>query len=348
MLRSETIHRDCRVAVLIAAHDASATIGAAVKSALSQPETAEVVVVDDASTDDTADRAHLAAQGDPRLRVLTSERNIGPGAARNIGISASSAPVIALLDADDIFLPGRLRHLTEHSGWDFIADNIVFVPEGAPTPVPGGHGGSDAGLSALDLAAFARGNLARGGRSRGELGFLKPLMRRAFLDRHRLRYDPALRLGEDYDLYVRALMAGARFLVSHNPGYMAHIRAGSLSGRHRTDDLLRLHRATRRHLDAVSPAHGAYPALRRVSMQVQARYLLRACLDRKAEGGVRAAMSLALSPPSNAWPIARGVLRDKARRLRSGKTDTPVVPRYLLPMMSSESDAASAAAASRR
>ena len=65
------------------------------------------------------------------------------------------------------------------------------------------------------------------------MGFLKPLMRRAFLDRHGLRYGP-LRLGEDYDLYARALILGARFGLCDPCGYLAVVREESLSGSHPT------------------------------------------------------------------------------------------------------------------
>ncbi|MFG3656131.1 glycosyl transferase family A, partial [Klebsiella pneumoniae] len=49
----------------------------------------------------------------------------------------------------------------------------------------------------LNIKGFIDGNISRRGASRGEIGFLKPVMRRAFLDAHGLRYDEKLRLGED-------------------------------------------------------------------------------------------------------------------------------------------------------
>ncbi|MGP1358475.1 glycosyltransferase family 2 protein [Roseicyclus sp.] len=313
---------EASVAVLIAAHDAAETVGEAVTSALAEREVAEVVVIDDASRDGTAEAAEVAARGDPRLRVLRSHGNLGPAAARNLGIKATRAPFLAVLDADDAFLPGRFARLPATEGWDLVADDIVFLPEeafdaGAP---PEGEG-----LSALDLAGFVAGNL-RNGPDRGELGFLKPLMRRDFLDRHGLRYNPALRLGEDFDLYARALAAGARFLVSHRTGYAARVRAGSLSGRHRTEDLAALEAAAARLLASLGPEHGARPVLARLHRQIAARHLLRAFLDAKSGAGWGAAMGLALAPPSNLPPILRGVLRDKL-----GAPPPPsAAPRYLL------------------
>jgi succinoglycan biosynthesis protein ExoU len=338
---------DNGVAVVIAAHDASDTIGAAVRSALMQAETREVVVVDDASTDGTDKAAGRAANGDPRLRVLRSDRNIGPAAARNLAFAATTAPVLALLDADDLFLPGRLRRLLAHRDWDMIADNIAFVSPGTEFTDGPGRVPADPGLSALDLAEFVRGNLPRHGQQRGELGFLKPLIRRSFLVRSGLRYDPDLRLGEDYDLYVRALRSGARFLVSHAVGYVAHVRPGSLSGRHRTDDLLRLANAAERHLSSVPRTHAAHPSMTRLLRSLRARHVHRACLDEKARGGVAAALAVALNPPGNAVPIARGVLGDKLSLWTSRGRPAAHQTRVLIPPLPDDATPRDATSPSR-
>ncbi len=66
----------------------------------------ELVVVDDASTDATA--AILAGIGDARLRVLRSASNLGVVAARNFGFAACDAPLVAMLDHDDLCAPDRL------------------------------------------------------------------------------------------------------------------------------------------------------------------------------------------------------------------------------------------------
>ena len=66
------------------------------------------------------------------------------------------------------------------------------------------------------------------------------MIRRSFLDRHGLRYDEGLRLGEDYALYARALASGARFRLVQAAGYVSVMRADSLSARHSKQDLERL------------------------------------------------------------------------------------------------------------
>jgi succinoglycan biosynthesis protein ExoU len=152
---------------------------------------------------------------------------------------------------------------------------------------------------------------------RGELGFLKPVMRRSFLDRHGIRYNEALRLGEDYELYVRALSKGARYKIVHNCGYCAVMRPDSLSGQHRTEDLKKLYEADlslERQPDFPSEA---LTALRRHARQTGARYELRRFLDLKAEGGLGKAALYGLRHPAAVPSIVRGIARDKFTALRS-------------------------------
>ncbi len=67
----------------------------------------ELLVVDDGSTDGTRDL--LAAQADPRLRVILNDRNMGPVAARNRAVAVARGRYLAALDADDLSLPMRFE-----------------------------------------------------------------------------------------------------------------------------------------------------------------------------------------------------------------------------------------------
>lgn len=79
----------------------------AIESVLTQDERdIELIVVDD-STDET--RGWLGTLTDPRLKVILPPQRRGVSAARNLGIAAARAPIIAFLDSDDWYLPGRLR-----------------------------------------------------------------------------------------------------------------------------------------------------------------------------------------------------------------------------------------------
>lgn len=322
------------VCVIIAAKNAQATIGRAIASALRETRVAEVVVVDDGSDDATAEASLAADDGSGRLQILKLPRNRGPAFARNHAIAQSRAPLIAILDADDFFLRGRFDTLLDGEDWDFVADNIVFIDERSAHRAEPAVPRFEAAPRFLDLSAFIDGNISRRGASRGEIGFLKPIMRRAFLDTHGLRYDEALRLGEDYDLYVRALLKGARYKIVHGCGYGAVVRSDSLSGRHRTEDLKRLYEADR----AILASRAAMPAeakakLRRHERHIRGRYELRNFLDVKARSGLASAGMHALRHPVALPAIVGGVVADKFHAFKAGrgKTVEPALPRYLLP-----------------
>ncbi|MBS0641353.1 MAG: glycosyltransferase family 2 protein, partial [Proteobacteria bacterium] len=98
-------------AIAVPAWRASATIGTAVASVLAQTETRfELIVIDDGCPDHSGAHAAHAANGDPRVRIVM-QPNQGPSAARNAAVAASTAPLIAFLDADDRWRPETLaRH----------------------------------------------------------------------------------------------------------------------------------------------------------------------------------------------------------------------------------------------
>jgi glycosyltransferase involved in cell wall biosynthesis len=97
--------------VIIAAYQAAKTVGEAVASALEQKLAPhEVIVCDDGSTDDI--KGALAPYGE-RVTLIHLERNSGPSAARNAAIRLASGDFVSVLDADDVYLPGRLEALAE-------------------------------------------------------------------------------------------------------------------------------------------------------------------------------------------------------------------------------------------
>ena len=230
------------ISVIIAAHNACATIGRAVQSALAEDEVADVIVVDDASTDDTLAQARAVDDGSGRLKLISLSRNVGPSAARNRALRESKTPWIGILDADDFFLPGRLKGLLAFANKaDFIADDIWRVNENDIDGSRTAFLGSSLTESCLvTFNDFVTSNITDRRRQRGELGFIKPLMRRSFLEAHGLHYQESMRLGEDYELYARALALGAKLLLVPAQGYVSVVRAQSLSGNHSEEDLRQL------------------------------------------------------------------------------------------------------------
>ncbi len=323
------------VCVIIAVRNAAPTIAAAVASALREPEVGEVVVVDDCSSDDTGEAALLADDATGRLSIIRLDVNRGPSHARNVAIQRSRAPFISILDGDDFFFAGRFRNLLAEADWDLAADNILFLPEGSfadAAQVSGPVVAPDPEFLGIDR--FIDGNISRRGAQRGELGFLKPVIRRAFLEKHGLRYDETLRLGEDYELYARALALGARFKIVKSCGYGAIVRANSLSGRHATMDLKRLADADAKLLEIGGLSASSRAALKRHWRHVHDKYLLRHFLDIKAERGLVAALMAMVERPSALLPVASGILADKydalARRMGGGRPPVEAAEARLL------------------
>ena len=95
------------ISVVLATYDRRHSLPRAIASVLPQDDVRfELIVVDDASRDGTAD--YLATLCDPRVRTIAAERNGGPSAARNLGLKAARAGIVAFLDSDDAYLPRRL------------------------------------------------------------------------------------------------------------------------------------------------------------------------------------------------------------------------------------------------
>jgi glycosyltransferase involved in cell wall biosynthesis len=97
-----------KTSVLVPAVNNQATIRQAVESALAQTVgDLEVIVVDDGSAMPV--EATLSEVRDPRLRVISHDRNRGTGAARQTGLRAAHTPLISHLDADDTWEPNYLE-----------------------------------------------------------------------------------------------------------------------------------------------------------------------------------------------------------------------------------------------
>jgi len=97
------------VSVIMAAYNCEAYVGEAVASVLAQTfQYWVLIVVDDASTDRTAETVEEFADKDARIRLLQNERNVGPVASRNRAIATAQGEFVAILDNDDVALPERL------------------------------------------------------------------------------------------------------------------------------------------------------------------------------------------------------------------------------------------------
>lgn len=303
------------VAVIIAAYNASDTISRSVVSALAQEAVTEVIVVDDCSTDDTAAVALAAAAGDQRLKVLQQARNMGPAAARNRAIDESSAAIIAILDSDDIFLNGRLEPMLRLSDWDLCADNILFVSSDVDLPVASlPPSPPECPAVTIDTARFVAGNISSSRNPRGELGFLKPLIRRDVLISLRVRYAEQCRLGEDFLFYFELLARGARFRLLPECGYAGLVRGNSLSSKHDLGELETLYEESIRLQRRLSLSREIRKILERHNAQLRRKITHRRALAVRQNAGIWRGIAFAARHPTAAFDV----LRDRLRTSRAG------------------------------
>lgn len=108
MQERREIPQNVLVSVIMPTYNRAAIIARAIKSVLDQTySNLELIVVDDASTDNTAQVVSSIA--DPRVKYLRLPENSGVSAARNAGIKKARGAFIAFLDSDDEYLPERLE-----------------------------------------------------------------------------------------------------------------------------------------------------------------------------------------------------------------------------------------------
>jgi glycosyltransferase involved in cell wall biosynthesis len=234
--------------VIIPAHQAAGFVHAAIRSALVQTrEDIEVIVVDDASSDGTWDAIVACADRDARVVPLRRRCWGGPSAARNAGIAQARGRWIAVLDADDLYLPRRLEQMiakAEALGADLLADNMFQVDfsTGEPLGRRFCEASMDSGEPVSLVEAVQRDMPGRG--AHGELfGFFQPLIRRDFLLAKRIRYSDNILVGEDFLFYLECIAQGGRFHLTREAYYVQRLRCGSHSARR--DAMLHLSAANR-------------------------------------------------------------------------------------------------------
>jgi O-antigen/teichoic acid export membrane protein/glycosyltransferase involved in cell wall biosynthesis len=222
-----------RVSIIIPAYNCEATLLRALDSAQNQTiREIEIIIVDDASTDQTAALVKERMASDPRIHFHSQSVNSGPAAARNLALRHSRGEWVALLDADDEMTTDRLQQLlaTSRDGDVMLADNLLFydLQAGREIGVAINENILQGGLRLSSESFVNYCQTSRPGRV--DFGLLKPLLRNSHIRRHSLAYEESVRYGEDFQFYLDMLLAGGTLLVIQEAYYRYTERIGTLSG----------------------------------------------------------------------------------------------------------------------
>jgi hypothetical protein len=212
------------VSLVVPSYNVEQYVAEAIDSALAQTyRPLEIVVVDDGSTDSTADVVH-AYLGHPEV-VYVHQENRGLAGARNRGIAEARGDVIGLLDADDVWMPQKVEravaYLGEHPEVGWVTTDCYLLRDHTPTeeryygdmvpvefPEPG----------PAQLDAIAQRNYMS----------VACHIRRELFDRFGV-FDESLRRTEDYDLWLRFLLGGTSVGRIDEPLGWYRLHAGALS-----------------------------------------------------------------------------------------------------------------------
>lgn len=283
------------VSVIIPTFNRRWSLPRAVASARAQTvRDLEIIVVDDGSSDDTAELD--LARDDPRVRVIRSPRNEGVSAARNRGLAHGSAPLVAFLDSDDEWQPDKLERQADRlaraasrdvgavaSGLRFKERDgreITWRPTADEWSVPR----LLSGAAPYDCASMW-------------------LVRREHIDALGSAFDPVMRYAQMRDLLVR-LTAVCRLDAVDEPLTIVHEHdTEPRNTRFAADEKLRSYT---RFVEKHRAQLGAFPAADALLTVTMARWLF----DAGRTGDARAALVRAFRRHPTAWP---GVLRVTAR-----------------------------------
>jgi GT2 family glycosyltransferase len=203
--------------IVIAAYQAEQFVAGAIESALAQTVPAhEIVVCDDGSTDGTA----KAVEPYRDRIVFLQKENGGEGSAKNAAARAASGDFLALLDADDTYLPERLDALGQLAAarpdLDVVTTDALVEAHGERTRRV------YAEASRFEIgdqrSAILQGNFICGHCA---------IRREVFLSAG--GFDESIRYTADWDCWIRLILAGVRAGLVHEPLSVYRIWAGSLS-----------------------------------------------------------------------------------------------------------------------
>ena len=220
------------VSVIIPVFNAERFLEQTIKSVLNQTlDELEILIIDDASFDNSVNIAEKFANKDARVRLYKNKKNSGPSYSRNVGVKEAKGTWIAVLDADDLYSPKRLEVLTQLGDdldVDIIADNMHLIDETENRIVGKFLDHKKFYSQFISPKAFVIGNMLHH-TTIPALGYLKPVFRRSFLYKNDISYMNGNDIGEDFSFLLDCLINGAIFYYYEKPFYSYRNVLNSLS-----------------------------------------------------------------------------------------------------------------------
>lgn len=271
------------ISVALPFRDASATVGAALRSVLAEPEVGEVIAVDDGSLDAGASVVGEIAASDPRVRLVRGPAR-GIVGALSCALDHCAGEYIARMDADDVSLPGRVRACAA------LLDGDPSLGAAATRIEVGGAAGGMAAYAAWQNGLLTAADHAREIFVEAPLCHPAAVLRRAALDAVGGYRDTAW--PEDWDLWLRLDAAGFGLAKSERVLFRWLHREGRLTFTHARYAWERLMDARAWHLPARLARVAAGRALAVWGAGPTGKALARALEGR----GVRASLFVDIDP----------------------------------------------------
>jgi glycosyltransferase involved in cell wall biosynthesis len=208
-----TTNMNIRVSIIIPTYNRAGLVDGAIRSVLDQSYADwELIVIDDASTDDTKQIIERYTLRDPRIRYIRQPKNLGISSTRNKGIAEAHGTYIAMLDSDDVWidkekLAKQIAFLETHPDYVLVGTWIQTI---------------DTKGSVLKDVRFSTDDhdIRRHILSHNQFAQSSVLFRKNAIGDG---YDPALVVNEDYDLWLTIGTKGKFANISeYMTGYRVH------------------------------------------------------------------------------------------------------------------------------
>jgi hypothetical protein len=227
------------VSIIMSVYNGARFLGEAIDSIINQTFLEwELIVVDDASVDDTSEILAEYAKRDSRVRGCTLQVNQGAAAARNVACRQARAPLVAIMDADDVSLADRLvtqvEYLKSHPEISVVGSWVRLInDEGRVGPIR--RYPTSPALIAWSLFFF------------NSLAHPTVMMRRTALNMEAV-FNPQYRLAQDYALFTSL---SRRVQMANIPDVLVHYRTWGGNSSRKPAQALAATQIVRNHAEAL-------------------------------------------------------------------------------------------------